>query len=219
MLVVGALSGVWLVAGLGMVVGAAGMFWQMAQDNKGKLPHPSDMDGESRRLLRPIREGQEALDRLAVHEGSAPEVRVIAQEAAADARLLMEKAVALIERRKDLKRILTLRRRAKLDLSRLEGQIEEAEPHERESLEKLANARRETIAHYDKAHGMIDEIEDRLADARIAVEDLRARLEIKAAMDELAPHEAEDELSPLVHRLQSLRASFEEADQTLNVSS
>lgn len=200
---------------LGAVAWLGSVAFAAAKQAQNRSPHPSDMNPESRLLLRPLKDLQEELITIVRQNSDVVTVRVVGGEAIAEANNLVERATKLVETRAHIKRTLRGKGEAQVRLRQLEAQLERsANDAERESLSGAIDATNKEIQQYSELDSALERIDIHLRDAEASMREIKTRISIGAAGDRMEAGE-EGDMRELVGRLRSLGSSIQEAEEML----
>lgn len=175
------------------------------------LPHPSELHHESRLLLRPLVRLHREIEKIVHEHRASPLIRATGEEALRESRAILLGATKLAEARATLRRGLREKAEAEIESARLERLLVNASEHERPALESAQRTRRSQIDHFRAAEAAMSRIEGKIAEARAAMTELKARLQTGVLSAHASELEAE-ELTEVVGRLKTLSRSLEEAE-------
>jgi hypothetical protein len=183
----------------------------------GQDGHASEVSPEDRLRLRPIERLHAELTEIVKQNLDLPSVKVIGEEAIAEAGSVLDHARKLVKLRSDLERTLHRRSDAEIEIGRLREKARRStQDAERRAYETAIEAHEKEIAHYASVERAITQIDGKLSEAQAALSELKARLAVGAAGARTEGIDPE-ELSTMVGRLKSLTQSFDEAESTLQV--
>ncbi|HRI43873.1 MAG TPA: hypothetical protein PLL78_06300 [Fimbriimonadaceae bacterium] len=183
----------------------------------GPETHASEADPEERMLLKPIERLHGDLTQIVQQNLDLPAVKVIGEEAIAEAGAVLDHARKLVSFRSDLLRTLRRRSEAEIEIGKLRERASRAGGEgERRAYETAIEAHETELGHYSSVERAITQIDGKLSEAQAALSELKARLAVGAAGARTEGIDPE-ELTTMVGRLKSLTRSFDEAESAFEV--
>lgn len=151
-------------------------------------------------LYRPLQRAHEGLAALVAANQDVTNVKIVGAEVLVESERLLERARSLVESWNELRRTLRGRGEAEATLRRL-GESDTA-----------VAAQQRIVEQYRSVEASMTMVEQRLKEAESAMVELHARF-VAGIASARSNDGAGEELAGLVGRLQTLSASFEEAEQ------
>lgn len=178
-------------------------------------PHPADISPQDRTLLRPILGLRDELAVLLKQNSDMPTVKVVGQEALAEADRIVRQATNLVQLRTTLRKTMVGRSEARVSIASLQSKREAASTDgERTAIDSALAAQQAEAENYDKIETSLRQIDGKLLEAQAGLSELKARLAIGAAGARSQTAEPEG-LTETVGRLRALSKSFSEAENAL----
>lgn len=206
----------WVVLGLGLTLAVAGLFLASLKRDPNALPHPSELSGEVRSALRPIRRLRDEIEELVPRQGA---LAGLGKEAVVAADDILGAAIRLAEKRTTLAALSRQRAKSEADLAALRGKLEAATSDgERESLQAALEAREQELDHYGTVSRGLDMIDAKLREAEAAMAELRARLGAAQASAALAETDTTD-MEAMIDNLKAIGTTLEETESWMEVRS
>lgn len=174
-----------------------------------------ELSHEVRLEIKPMEDLRRQIEELVRQNDDIPAVKVIGNEALADAEGMIEQAIRLLTNRSKLRKMLYGKAGAARSLADLEQQRSEAsDPQVIDSLDQAIRSRQLEIQSYSQVESALASLESKLSEAEAALASLKATLASGAASLRMQ-HSEPDALAELARRLKSLGTSFEEANASL----
>lgn len=201
---------------LGMLCAVAGMSFIGARTARSETATATEnLSSEARSLLRPLQRLVSDIERIRAENSASQAVQILGGEALADAQDLLSQVVRSLIARDHVKRLSRGRYAAEKERSEARMRLEFASEPEKRALNATIQARSDEIKHYDQIDASVKLIEVGLSQAEAILAEIKARLAVAVTGERLADAPRED-LRETIGRLQTIAATFDEAEQVIN---
>lgn len=190
-----------LLAGLG--VGVGGLLVGFLMTVRRPLSPVSELTGDAKILMKPIKTAVEDLRKLVGPAGTASAFQLVGAEALFEAEEIEKRAAKLIARRMELVPLLK-------DFKLKQREAEDLRLSQAKSAPAALVAKQEEVAQLQEIQNMIHSIDERLKDASSSLSSMNSRLKVAAA--KMSDTEGlGSEIQEVVGQLRILESSFDEA--------
>lgn len=181
-----------------------------AQRRAGEADPLDSARPEDRAALRKLKRMRDDIAAIVQPERGQPSaaIRVVGREALDEADRIVKQVAALLGAKRELRQLEQGRYEADREARRLEERLASASEAEKPALEAALHARREQAARYAEVSARVESIAASVAQAELALGEIKARLATAATV--AAPGE-EDSLRESLGRVRALGHSLDEA--------
>lgn len=201
---------------LALVCAVAGMSFLGARKARDEGPAAiEDLSSEARSRFRPLQRLVADIERIRAENASSQAVQILGAEALAEAQDLLGQVVRSLIARDHVKGLSRGRYAAEKEMSEARMRLEFAGESEKKALNATIEARTAEIGHYGQIDDSVKLIEVGLSQSEAILAEIKARLAVAATGERLADAPREG-LRETIGRLQTIAATFDEAEQVIH---
>jgi predicted dinucleotide-utilizing enzyme len=174
-----------------------------------------ELGSEGRKLLRPLKQDREEIQKIIDSNRDKPHIQSLGQEVLRDVDGLIDQAARLALRASALKKLMKGKGKAEQAVNDLKDRLKNASSEsERSAYEDALAARAGEIKSYDSVQAARGKVEAAILQAHARVSEIKSLLIASAVQTNVQTQETE-ELRRMVDRLQSMRTTLDEAEALL----